>query len=182
LVYLSIEINTCSAVWSEEFVAKKKQITAGELMRKLEADPEWVAKRDTRAARRAERAKQLADDQAPIVAELAAVGITVTSIYEFVGKQLAPDVALPILVRHLSLAHHETTREVLIRSLGIPSAREIAFDPLRDEYLKERDPILRWVIANAFSTMVRFDEVADLPGIEKFASLFPNRRRKTGRT
>ena len=146
-------------------------------MRQLEADPEWVAKRDAKAARHAERAKELAADEAPIIAELASVGVTVSSVYDFVGKQLAPDVVLPILVRHLNVEHHERIGEGLIRALGIPSARAIAFDPLREAYLKERDPTLRWVIANAFSGMARLDEVADLPGIEEFAALFPKRRR-----
>lgn len=158
-------------------MAKDDWITAGEQMSQLEADREWVAQRDAKAARHAERAKRLADDEAPIIAELAAVGVTVSSVYDFVGKQPAPDVALPILVRHLNVEHHERIREGLIRALSIPSARAIAFDLLRHAFLKERDPTLRWVIANAFSGMARLDEVADLPGIQEFAALFPKRRR-----
>lgn len=160
-----------------QFVAKRDWITAGELMRQLEANPEWVAQRDARAARHAERARQIAADEAPIIAELVAVGVAASSVYDFVGKQPAPDLALPILVRHLSVEHHPRIREGLIRALGIPSAREIAFDQLCDAYRRERDPILRWVIANALSGMARFEEVAELPGIHEFADLFPKRRR-----
>jgi len=160
-------------------MARDDWITARELMRQLESDPEWVAKRDARAARHAERAKQLDADEAPLIAELASVGIAVSSVYDFVGKQLAPGRASPILVRHLGVEHHPRIREGLIRALGIPSAKVIAFDPLCDAFRKERDPALRWVIANAFSGMARFEEVADLPGIDEFVALFPKHRRTT---
>jgi hypothetical protein len=151
-------------------------MTAEELMRQLEANPEWVAQRDARAGRHAERAKQIAADEAPIIAQLATVGVAVSSVYDFVGKQLAPDLALPILVGHLEVEHHPRIREGLIRALGIPSARKIAFGPLCDAFRTERDPTLRWVIANAFSGMARFEEVSDLPGIQEFAGLFPKRQ------
>jgi hypothetical protein len=144
------------------------------LMRQLEANPEWVAQRDARAARHAERGRQITADAVPIIAELASVGVTVSSVYDFIGKQDAPDLALPILVRHLQLEHHPSIREGLIRALGIPSARKIAFGPLRDAFRTERDPALRWVIANALSGMARFEEVSDLPGIQEFAELFRN--------
>jgi hypothetical protein len=158
-------------------VAKDDWITAGELMRQLEADPEWVAKRDAREARHAERAKLIAADEAPIILDLAAVGVVVSSVYDFVGKQLAPDVALPVLARHLNVEHHPRIREGIIRALGIPSARGVAFEVVCDVYRSERDPTLRWVAANALSGMARFEEVAALPGIEEFVALFPKRRR-----
>lgn len=59
-------------------------ITAKELMRQLEADPNWVAKRD---ARHAERASRVATDEAAILDDLARVGVEVTSVDDFVGKR-----------------------------------------------------------------------------------------------
>jgi hypothetical protein len=163
-------------------VAKRDWITAGELMSQLEADPEWVAKRDARVARHAERAKQIAADEASIIADLAAVGVAVSSVYDFVGQQLTPGLALPVLVQHLNVEHHPRIREGLIRALGIPSARGIAFDLLCEAYRKERDPTLQWVIANALSGMAQFEEVAELPGIQEFVALFPKHRRTKRRT
>jgi hypothetical protein len=156
-------------------VAKRDWITAEELRRQLEANPEQAARRDARAARHAEGGKQIATDEAPLIAELADVGLVVSSVYDFVGKQLAPNLALPILVRHLSVEHHPRIREGLIRALGIPSARHMALDPLCNAFRKERDPTLQWVIANALSGMARFEEVAELPGIQQFADLFSKR-------
>jgi len=161
--------------WRRGFVARDDQITAEQLMRQLEADPEWVAKRDAREARHAERAKLIAADETSVISDLAAVGVAVSSVYDFVGNQLAPDVALPVLARHLKVEHHPRVREGIIRALGIPSARRVAFDLLCDVYRSERDSTLRWVAANALSGMARFEDVSALPGIEEFAALFPKR-------
>jgi hypothetical protein len=147
-------------------------------MRRLETDPKWVAERDARQARRAERAKRIEADETSIIADLEEVGVTVSSVYDFVNKQAAPRAALPILIKHLKVQHHPRVREGIIRSLGLPSARESAFVELCDAFCHERDPILRFVIANALSGMARFNEVEKLPGIEEFAALFGNRRRK----
>jgi hypothetical protein len=76
------------------------------------------------------------------------------------------------LVRHLNTPHLRNIREGVIRALGVPAARVLAFESLRAAYQVERDPSLRWVIANALAGMVRFDEVRDLPGIEEYAKLF----------
>ena len=60
----------------------------------------------------------------------------------------------------------------MIRSLGVPDARGIALEPLCNAYLNERDPNLRWVIANALSAMARLGELTHLPGIEEYSALF----------
>ncbi len=134
-------------------MARRKAITAEELARQLESDPERVAKRDARAARLAELETTLAADEASILADLSAVGVTVSSVYDLVGTRVAPPEALPVLLRHLGVDHHERIREGLIRSLGVPGARELASGTLRAEYAKERDPGLRIAIANALAGM-----------------------------
>ena len=153
-------------------MSRRKSVSAEELMRQLEADPKWTAQRDAKLARRAERQKRIDSDQASMIADLAAVGVCVRSVYDFVGKQAAPETALPVLVRHLNEKHLAVVREGIIRALGLPCAREIAFDSLRHAYCTERDPSLRWVIANALSGMAHLEELAELPGIEEFAALF----------
>jgi hypothetical protein len=141
-------------------------------MRQLEADPEWVAKRDTRETRNADRASRIQVDEKPILDDLAAIGITVSSVYDFVGKQAAPVASFPVLLRHLNIGHQQVVREGIIRALGLPSARGVAFEPLCIEYSKETDSNLRWVIANALSGMASFNELAHLPGIAEFSGLF----------
>jgi len=153
-------------------VAKREWITAGELMRQLDANPASEANQSVRDTRRAERAKRVASDEASIVADLQRVGVSVVSVYDFVGKSAAPLVAIPVLVHHLQIAHIPVIREGVIRALGLPSAREKAFEPLCVEFSKERDPTLRWAIVNALSGMARMDEVAHLSGMAEYSGLF----------
>jgi hypothetical protein len=153
-------------------MAKKRWITAEELVRQLESDPEWLAQRAARDARHAARAKRLAADEASLVAELRSVGVPVTSVGEFVGKQIAPMAAIPVLLRHLDVEHMPVIREMIIRALGVPGARQMAFDRLCRAYCEERDPSIQWLIANALSGMARLEELSALPGIEKYAGLF----------
>ncbi len=49
-------------------MAKRRGITAEELMRQLEADPKWVADNAAREARRAAREARFRAEEAPIVA------------------------------------------------------------------------------------------------------------------
>jgi hypothetical protein len=153
-------------------VEDRSEVSAEELMRRLEADPKWVAERDARQARRAARAQLEAADETSLVAGLAAVAVSVSSVYDFVGQRIAPAKAIPVLLRHLDVDHHPSIREGVIRALGVPGARPLAFDRLRAEYRRERDPNLQWVIANALSGMARLEELSDLPGIEQYAGLF----------
>ena len=84
---------------------------ADELMRELESDPSWVAKRDERERKQAERRKVLDADQKQLVDEICAAGYQVQSVWDlvnntphqflernFVGEY--PD-AYPILIKHL---------------------------------------------------------------------------------
>lgn len=155
-------------------MAKKVPITGADLMRQLEENHERVAKREARAQRLAERAKQIANDQANIIADLGVVGVNVASVYDFVGQQHAPDIALPVLVKHLKIDHHPNIREGLIRALGVPGARVVAFELLCDIFRSECDPAFRRAVANSLAGMARLEELNDLPGIEEFAALFPN--------
>jgi hypothetical protein len=153
-------------------VGKRRRITASELMKQLESDPPWVADREERDARHAARAEALDADEASLIADLAAAGICVESVYDFVGKGSAPPSSLPVLLRHLNAGHLPVLREGVIRALGIPSARALALEPLCAAYRAERDPSMRWLIANALAGMAHFDEVKGLPGIEEYAPLF----------
>ena len=147
-------------------------MTAEELMRQLEADPEWVAKRDARDSRYAERESRIRAEQKPILDDLAEVGITVSSVYDLVGKQAAPAASFPVLLKHLACAYPSVIREGIIRALGLPAARAVALEPLSTAYSKEADPNLRWVIANALSGMASLSELKHLSGIEEYSAFF----------
>ena len=141
-------------------------------MRQLEADPKWVANNAAREARRAARETQFRAEEAPIVTELAAAGVAAESVGDFVGKRAAPSEAIPILVRHLGMQYSPAVREAMIRAIGVPWARAMAFEMLCTSFREERDEYVRFVIANALSGMARFDEVRELPGIQTHEALF----------
>jgi hypothetical protein len=153
-------------------VGKKGWVSAEELMAQLEADPKWLAERKARNARHAARAKLAASDEAGVIADLRAVGVFAESVYDFVGKRRAPIAAFAVLIRHLDEKHLPNIREGLIRALGLPEARDVAFDRLCVAYREENDPTLRWVIANALSGMARLEELSELPHISLYAGLF----------
>jgi hypothetical protein len=62
----------------------------------------------------------------------------------------------------------------MIRAIGVPWARAMAFEMLCTSFREERDENLRFVIANALSGMARFDEVRELPGTKRTRHCSPN--------
>jgi hypothetical protein len=153
-------------------MGKRRWITAEELMKQLHADPQWVAEQQQREARHATSTARLKADEAAILSDLTAAGIEVASVYDFLKIPSRPPGAVAVLVRHLDTPHLRNVREGVIRALGVPAARALAFEPLRAAYRVESDPTLRWVIANALAGMARFEEVRELPGIDEYAKLF----------
>ncbi|MBX7102567.1 MAG: hypothetical protein K1X57_00695 [Gemmataceae bacterium] len=141
-------------------------------MRQLEADPKWVAEDATREARRAAREAQFKAEEVPIIADLAAVGVDAESVWDFVCKRAAPFEAIPVLVRHLGKPYSPAVQEGMIRAIGVPWARAVAFEMLCTTFQDERDPNMRFAIANALSGMALLDDVRELPGILEYEALF----------
>ena len=99
----------------------------------------------------------------------------VGSVYDFVNAGGAPPEAVPLLVEHLRRPYHPRIREGIIRSLTVRHARDLAYAPLVEAFASERDPNMRWVIANALSVFSSLEELRDLEGIDAYADLFPRR-------
>ena len=154
---------------------RRKAVTAEELMRSLRADPEWSARGAARDAERAAAGHRLAVEEAPLLADLKDAGMQVGSVYDFVNSGGAPPEVVPVLVEHLSRPYHPRIREGIIRSLTVRHARELAYAPLVEAFESEREPNMRWVIANALSVLSSLDEFRDLLGIDAYADLFSRR-------
>jgi hypothetical protein len=133
--------------------------SAADLIAELEADPRWVAARDERQRALAERAATQAAAEAPLVAELRRAGLPVDSVYDLVNNAPhavlsrrfigAYQVAYPILVRHLALPYPIRIREGIIRALTVRDGGPAVEEALLAAFEAERDPALRWVLANA---------------------------------
>ena len=133
--------------------------TADQLLRELEANPQWRAERGRREAALAERARAAALDERELVAEIRAVGYDVESVYDLVNNAPHPvlerrfigpyPAAYPILLRHLGLPHSYVIREGIVRALTVRDGGPAVATALLAAFVQESDAELRWVLANA---------------------------------
>jgi len=149
----------------------RRSKTAAEFVRELQRDPQYVARQAVLRAEAEQRAAAIAQDEAPLVRELAESGIDVRSVWDF-GTLVTPPAAVPIVLRHLTLTHHPRVREGLIRALAYSHLRAQALEPLKEFFRSESDPDVRWLLANSLAAMAKYREVSDLVGIAEFRGLF----------
>ncbi|MEI7848218.1 MAG: HEAT repeat domain-containing protein [Chloroflexota bacterium] len=101
-------------------------------------------------------------DSAPVIEDLAKLGITVEWISDL-NKNLNNHIkAIPILLKWLPLIDNLDVKESIVRTLSIPSTKPIAAPALIKEFRKFRnlpDSGIAWVIGNALS-VVADDSVA----------------------
>jgi hypothetical protein len=119
-----------------------------------------------------ELAAACAVDEHVLVRELRDHGIDVTSVWDFIASGGAPPPAIPILVAHLTMDHHQRIWEGIVRALAVNHARGAAFAALTEQYRQYESRTRRTVLAHTIAAMARLDEVQDLPEIESYRSLF----------
>jgi hypothetical protein len=157
---------------------RRKRITAAELMEQLAHDPEYQAGIAERDAKIEAFLQEFAGEEALISAEAAALGYKIESVWDFVNNDPHPflprpftgayEKAYPLLVRHLRLPHHSRVREGIIRALTVRDGGELVSDALLHEFHAEKDPELKWVLANALITAMpyhrrrKFPEIAEV--------------------
>ncbi len=147
--------------------------TAQELAAELANDPEYQKRLTERQAAAATQGAAAAQDEQELLAELRSAGVAVGSVYDFVGKSVAPAAAAPVLVGHLSVPHVRVIREGIIRALSCSHLRLYALDALRSGFAQTQDQMERWLFANALAAMATLDELRpDLAGITEYADLF----------
>lgn len=132
-------------------MAKRKGVTAAELMARLTKNPEFQER-----ARAIEVKVEAANDAArvagePILAELAQSGVHAASIDDLV-KGYAPLAShiVRILIKHLPTVEHEGLREALVRALAT-AAQPFDGEPLIDVFARERSGSVRWALANSIA-------------------------------
>ena len=136
--------------------------TVSDLIAQMNADPEWVAKRAEEQRLRAEQIERLRQEQAPLVAALAEVGIKVRSVWDLV-KTSSPDPnAFPILLEHIGRPYSSKIIEGIARSLAVRSARTVAWEPmlkLARSLPDDWDEYTRDSLFVAISAMARPDDL-----------------------
>jgi hypothetical protein len=151
-------------------------MTAGELMNRLQSDPEWVRENARREAEFKARVEQLesemAPEEKPLLADLASVGIQVETVWDLVNAKWDYPAAIPILAAHLQQVRHPRVREGIARALTVPEARGAAARVILAELQRAdnsssemqcaigRPSEARWALANAL-TVVADKSMAD---------------------
>jgi hypothetical protein len=144
---------------------RRKSKTASELLKELEADPEYLERIAKRDAAVAEQARACARDEAALVAELRSLGHAVESVYDLVNTASPYPALYPVLVRHLDEPHRERIREGIIRALTVKDAATTAQDALFRHFQHESNRYLKWVLANALKTVMPYRERRKHPEI-----------------
>jgi hypothetical protein len=158
-------------------VPKRKSKTAAELIRELEADPEWVAARDERDRQLAERKKSYDQDQAGLVDEIRQLGYEIDSVWDLVNNSPHPVLertftgpythAYAALIRHLDVSHLPRVREGIIRALTVPDLDTASKNALLRHFESEADSELRWALANALRVALSEPELAAHPEVAR---------------
>lgn len=98
-------------------------MSAADLMAKLDADPEFVAKRQREEEERQARVAEWRRAEAPLVEELNGAGFAVNSAWDLVNASEPYPDALPILVKHLQRPYPSRVREGIARALATSQSK-----------------------------------------------------------
>jgi hypothetical protein len=74
------------------------------------------------ATERAERSARLSAEEAPLAADLHAVGLSASSAWDLVNSNEPYSQAVPVLLKHLQRPYSDRIREGIARALAVPQA------------------------------------------------------------
>lgn len=143
---------------------KWKAMTAEEAMAILNTDPEWVAARQAKEQEIEARAAESDRAEAPLRADLAAVGIHVNSAWDLVNTSKPYPEALPVLLDHLQREYPDDVLEGIARALAVPPAR-FAWNVIVNLYKRATEDRVKDGLAVALAAQVddsRWPELLEL--------------------
>jgi len=152
----------------------KKKLTAAELVGRLNANAQFVEAQRRREAERSVAAENLRRAEQPLIRELAAVGVSVASVWELVNTSRDYSAAVPVLLAHLVRAYPPSVREGIARALAIPEARS-GWKTLCRLYHGEEEERLRDGLAVALAAACDETVLADIIGMVRDTRLGPSR-------
>lgn len=97
--------------------------TAAELIAELEADPDYVARRDEAESQRQRSQIEWRRAEAPLTEQLRQAGFEVDSAWDLVNTSSPYPEALPILLAHLGRPYPDRVREGIARALAVRDAK-----------------------------------------------------------
>lgn len=140
----------------------KKKITAAELMAKLNADPEFVAKRSREEEERRKREAEYRLAEAPLVDELRAAGFQVQSVWDLVNTPASYPKAVPILLAHLPRPYPPAVREGIARALAVRETKAPGWNVLTRLYIDEPEARVRGGLAAAIAATADDEVIGDV--------------------
>lgn len=109
-----------------------RSLTSAEHTALLEADPDWVAQRDARDRDLALTRCRLHEEQAPLLAELQAVGIDLSTVWHLSSRTPSYQHAIPILLAHLQRSYDQRILEGIAYALAYRAARPLGWELMID--------------------------------------------------
>jgi len=97
---------------------------ADEFLASLEADSEYVRRRDAQQRRIGRYMQELHQAEGPLVKDLCAAGVRVESVWDLVNTRAQYPAALPILFEHLQQPYPPSVRAGIARALAVPQAKQ----------------------------------------------------------
>ncbi len=143
-------------------MAKRKPMTAQELMEQLKRDPDYRRGEQQRERERAQGAAEFRRAAAPVLEALAAAGVEVERLEDLQRKRPGVERAVPVLVEWLGRVERDDVKEAVVRALSVPWARPAAAAPLVAEFRAVTDPTLKWAIGNALAVVADETVLDDL--------------------
>ncbi|HWO22670.1 MAG TPA: hypothetical protein VNO30_28115 [Kofleriaceae bacterium] len=140
----------------------KKKVTAAELMAKLNADPEFVAKRAREEEERQKREAEYRRAEKPLVDELRAAGFQVQSAWDLVNTPGSYPNAVPILLAHLRRPYPAPIREGIARALAVPEAKAAGWYDLTRMYREEQEQRAKDGLAVAIAAAADDEVISDV--------------------
>ena len=147
----------------------KKKITAAELMAKLNADPEFVAKRAREEEARLKREAEYRLAEAPLVDELRAAGFQVQSAWDLVNTPGSYPKAVPILPAHLPRPYPAAVREGIARALAVRETKAPGWNVLTSLYVDEPEDRVRSGLAAAIAAASDDEVIGDVIALARDA-------------
>lgn len=155
-------------------MTRKKAVTAAELMAKLEADPDFVARRIAREEEHRREEAELRRAEGPLLVELRSAGFTIGSVWELVNTTAAYPEALPVLLDHLSRSYPPAVREGIARALAVPEAK-FAWPALVRLYRSESNERTKDGLAVAIAAVADDEVIVDMIALARETQHGPSR-------
>ena len=126
------------------------QITAGELMKQLESDPEYLARLAEHESWKQKNRARFQAITAPIIQDILAAGLRIESLDDLINTGYAYPEAIPVLLKHLPRPYPPDVKDAIGRSLTVKEAKgfgRVVLDEFkRTDGLKEST--LKFTLAN----------------------------------